>query len=70
MKNKYFDPRISRIIQLELIITEALSKGHKAHDNDEFSEYRKELKQLREELDLKNQFQTSYIYQHDTYNVR
>ena len=52
--NSYFDPKI---IQLELIITEALSKGHKAHENDEFSEYRKELKQLREELELKRQAQ-------------
>jgi hypothetical protein len=57
MKNKYFDPRISRIIQLELIITEALSKGHKAKDDDEFEEYRKELKQLRKELDIKRQAQ-------------
>jgi hypothetical protein len=57
MKNKYYDSKISRIIQLELIITEALSKGHKAKDDDEFSEYRKELKQLREELDIKRQAQ-------------
>jgi hypothetical protein len=55
--NNYNDPRISRIIKLELAITEALSKGHKAKDDDEFSEYRKELKQLREELDLKRQAQ-------------
>jgi hypothetical protein len=55
--NSYFDSRTSRIIQLELIITEALSKGHKAKDDDEFSEYRKELKQLREELDIKRQAQ-------------
>lgn len=57
MKSKYYDSKISRIIKLELIITEALSKGHKAKDDDEFSEYRKELKQLREELDLKRQTQ-------------
>ena len=57
MKNKYYDSRLSRIIQLELIITEALSKGHKAKDDDEFSGYRKELKQLREELGLKRQAQ-------------
>jgi hypothetical protein len=56
MKNKYYDPRISRVIELELIITKALFKGHKAYDNDEFKEYRKELKQLREELDLKSHF--------------
>ena len=57
MKSKYYDSKISRIIKLELIITEALSKGHKAKDDDGFSEYRKELKQLREELGLKRQAQ-------------
>ena len=57
MKSKYYDSKISRIIKLELIITEALSKGHKAKDDDEFSGYRKELKQLREELGLKRQAQ-------------
>lgn len=56
--NHYNDPRISKIIQLELAITEAISKGHKAKDNDEFKEYRKELKQLREELNIKRE--TSY----------
>jgi hypothetical protein len=41
---------ISRIIQLESIITEAVSKGHKAHNQDEFQPYREELKLLRKKL--------------------
>lgn len=46
------DPRISRVIKLELKITEALIKGHKAAENDEFQSDRIELKRLREELGL------------------
>ena len=41
---------ISRIIQLESIITEAVSKGHKAHNQDEFQPYREELSLLRKKL--------------------
>lgn len=49
--------KLSRIIKLELEITEALSKGHKASENDQFKEHREELKKLREELDLKRKAQ-------------
>ena len=52
-KNKnaaYYDPRISRVIELELEITEAIFKGHKPSENDQFGESRKELRKLREEL--------------------
>jgi len=48
--NSWVDPRISRIIELELEITDAVSKGHKAADSDNFKEHREELKRLREEL--------------------
>jgi len=41
---------ISRVIQLELILTEAVSKGHKAHNQDEFQPYREELNLLRKKL--------------------
>jgi hypothetical protein len=41
---------ISRIIELESIITGAVSKGHKAHNQDEFQPYREELKVLRKKL--------------------
>ena len=53
----YFDPRISHVIKLEIKITDALSKGHKASDSDEFQNDRLELKQLREELQLKRKAQ-------------
>ena len=41
---------ISRIIELESIITGAVSKGHKAHNQDEFQPYREELNLLRKKL--------------------
>jgi len=43
---------ISKIIVLESILTEAVSKGHKAHTEDEFQPYREELKVLRKKLML------------------
>lgn len=51
------EKKISRIIKMELEITEALSKGHKAKEDDQFKEYRSELKALREELNLKRRAQ-------------
>ena len=55
--NSWVDPRISRIIELELEITEALSKGHKAAEEDEFKKHREELKRLREELKIERRAQ-------------
>tara|TARA_R110000868_G_scaffold372862_1_gene636696 strand:+ start:562 stop:729 length:168 start_codon:yes stop_codon:yes gene_type:complete len=43
---------ISRIIVLESIVTDAVSKGHKSHTHDEFQPYREELKVLRQKLIL------------------
>lgn len=43
---------ISRIIVLESIVTDAISKGHKAHTEDEYQPYREELKVLRQKLIL------------------
>ena len=43
---------ISRIIVLESIVTEAVSKGHQAHTQDEYQPYREELKVLREKINL------------------
>ena len=43
---------ISRIIVLESIVTEAISKGHKAHTEDDYQPYREELKVLRQKLIL------------------
>jgi hypothetical protein len=56
-EHNWGDERISRIIKLELIITEALSKGHKASEDDEYQKFRIELKQLREQLGLKRRAQ-------------
>ena len=55
--NSWIDPRIGRIIELELEITDAVSKGHKAADSDKFKERREELKRLREELKLERRAQ-------------
>jgi len=43
---------ISRIVELETMITEAVSKGHKSHTHDEFQPYRDELKTLRKHSEL------------------
>ena len=55
--NSWIDPRIGRIIELELEITEALSKGHKSAEDDKFKEHREELKRLREELKIERRAQ-------------
>lgn len=47
------DPRISRIIELELKITEAIINGHRPSQNDEYEKDREELKSLREELKIR-----------------
>ena len=43
---------ISRIIELEMIVTEAVSKGHMAHTQDEYQPYREELKVLRQKINF------------------
>ena len=49
----YSDPRITRIIKLELEITEAIIDGHKSDGEDKFKAHREELERLRKELDIK-----------------
>lgn len=44
------DPRISRILELELEITTAVINGHQPTADDEFKEKRLELERLRLEL--------------------
>lgn len=44
------DEIISDVIRLEIEVTNAIFKGHKASDNDEFSEHRKRLSLLRKIL--------------------
>lgn len=43
-------PKISRIIQIELKLTEAIMKGHKSYWGDEFKEIRLEMLELRKQL--------------------
>lgn len=45
------DDRISRILKLELEITEAIFHGHNPTEDDIYKEKRKELERLREEVD-------------------
>ncbi len=53
-------PKTSKIIQLELRITEAVLKGHKPRDDDEFQEDRELLKRLRKELGIPNDVEQKY----------
>lgn len=43
-------PKISKIIQIELELTEAIRNGHKAHMGDEYKEKRNEMIRLRMEI--------------------
>ena len=43
-------PKISRIIQIEMELTEAIRNGHKSFWGDQFREKRNEMLQLRKEL--------------------
>lgn len=52
MKELTTDDKISLILKHELEITVAVLKGHKASEDDEFSERRKLLKNLRIELGI------------------
>lgn len=45
------DDKISRILKLELEITEAIFHGHRPSEDDKYQEKRKELERLREEVD-------------------
>ena len=48
---KYNDPRISRIIELELRVTRAVINGHRPSENDEYENDRVELQRLRKEIE-------------------
>jgi len=51
MSIKYNDPRISRIIELELKVTRAIIKGHRPTENDEYQKERLEIQKLRKEIE-------------------
>lgn len=46
------EEKLSYILKNELLITTAISQGHKASIGDEYHEIRKKLKQYRLELGL------------------
>lgn len=51
--NLYSDenrPKISRIIEIEYELTEAVMKGHKSYMGDEYREKRMEMYRLRREV--------------------
>jgi hypothetical protein len=56
MSSKWEDPRLSRIIELELEITEAIYYGHHPSGNDKFETKRIEIAKLREEVGIKPWF--------------
>ncbi len=57
---KWNDPRISRVIALELKVTRAIINGHRPAQNDEYENDRLELERLRKELGyLKNKIQNT-----------
>jgi hypothetical protein len=51
---KYNDPRISRILELELKITRAIIRGHRPLQNDEYEKDRLETQTLRKEIENEN----------------
>jgi hypothetical protein len=51
MSMKYNDPRISKIIELELRVTRAVINGHRPSQNDEYENDRLELQRLRKEIE-------------------
>jgi len=54
MSIKYNDPRISRIIELELKVTRAVINGHRPSENDEYQKERLEIQKLRKEIENEN----------------
>jgi hypothetical protein len=46
------DKRLSRIIELESILTDAIYKGHKSTREDQYKDIRSELSKLRSELGI------------------
>jgi hypothetical protein len=51
---KWNDPRISRILELELKITRAIIQGHRPFENDEYESDRLEIQKLRKEIENEN----------------
>ena len=52
MNDSEKDKIISRIAQLETIVTGAFLKGHRPHNQDQYQSLRDELKTLRKKIGL------------------
>ena len=52
MNDSENDKIISRIIQLEAIVTGAFFKGHRPHNQDQYQSLRDELKILRNKIGI------------------
>lgn len=50
MDPQEYQEKTSRIIELELEMTQAIVKGHRPHYDDEFQSHRDELLKLRTEI--------------------
>ena len=48
--NKERDRKVSFVLNSELEITIAVTKGHKPHDKDEYQETRNKIKSIRKDL--------------------
>jgi hypothetical protein len=57
---KWNDPRISRIIELELKVTRAIIQGHRPAENDEYQKERLEIQKLRKEIENENRSNRDY----------
>ena len=60
MENLSDEDKMSFILKNELIITESVFNGHKAHVDDQFEEKRKLIKQYRNEV-LGNDFRKKIL---------
>lgn len=52
MNKSEYSNIISKIIELETIVTGAYFKGHKAHNQDQYQPLRDELKVLRKKIGI------------------
>ena len=57
---KYNDPRISRILELELKVTRAIIRGHRPLQNDEYEKDRLEIQTLRKEIEYEKRSNRDY----------
>jgi hypothetical protein len=54
------DPRISKVIALELKVTRAVINGHRPSENDEYQKDRLEIQKLRKEIENEKRSNRDY----------